>query len=1089
MSNAGQGILTIVGAVVGSYFGYPQLGFVLGSLAGQALFPTQLPTVNGPRLSDTRTTTSMVGGPVLEVLGVDAVPGTVMWLGRVYETTSTDTTGGKGGPEQDVKTFRYSQPIAIGLCRGPMGGLYQIFENGKLVYDNSPQRDGETDADFVLRGTASAAFQNTFTLYLGDEDQLPDPTIESIEGIGNVPAFRGLMYIVFHNRQLREDQGLRHPNFKFVVYQSGLSACEEVTENTGTQLFPWAQSSQNPLNPLNDHIITLVSSGRGFDVGDCPSAGDYDTVGEALAMMSADKGLDMSNYFGVAGGQASCPGFEVSFTDLMGAPLPRDEFQIHMIYGFTSPARHFAADNIIAAALEGGGPGEFVQIGTNGLVTPGAASSHSTVMYGDESGILPEGWRTQTADGEGRWFLGAYSGSIRIERVPSPPDNPCDHLPPYPGAEGYCFRNGEVIEGTEWTHVFGFARQLQAYSIVSGLTQYPIGPVLTPGDPDDTQEFWESNYAAARALGFMEGGLNYPTDYPAEINQYYTRTFTLCTTVPDGITLDQVVRYICNRCGLTDEQIDVTDLSTTLIRGYVISRIMNGRDAIEPLRLVGYFDVVESGEILKFVKRGKAAVRTLSADELGAVEYGSEPIPAVQTTKQDDTELPRQLRLHYRAWSRDYEEGEQLSPTRLTTNAINDVDIECPIAIDDQLAAEAAEVNWADPWAGRWVHQIQIDRSQLELEPSDCILIPVDGRMERVRILSIDDQLPMVRKLETVRDDDGTYVSVAIAGDPMRPPNLMPVYRATLLTLLDLPPLRDEDDDAGVYAVAVPASAGSWGGARIFRSLDGGGSYTEVAGVAALATTGTLGGALAAGVTTVWDDENTLLVTLSTGVLESRTEAALMTGANTLAIGAHGRWELVQFATAVQLSETSWRLSHLLRGRRGTEHVMGTSQAGDAFVLVSGAAVLRLAIPIASIGQEVRFRAVTNGALTSSATDVLLTSAGVTLRPFSPVPLTAVRELDDDVVLSWLRRDRHGQELQGGSDVPMSEVSLLFRVEIYEVGGATPVRSTDVTAATYTYSAADQTTDLGGLVAFEVQVSQVSAVVGAGPAAVQTFEP
>lgn len=216
MANAGQAILTVVGTIVGAYFGYPQLGFVLGSLVGQAVFPTQLPGVSGPRLNDTRTTSAQLGGPVAELFGTDVVPGTVIWLGDVQEVTNTETQGGKGGPEQDVTTFTYYQPIALGLCRG-LVDLVRVWENGKLVYDIRPQQEGETAGEYATRASQSATYSNTYFFYTGTEDQGPDPTIEQFKGFGNVPGFRGLAYIVFYNRQLLDEQGLRHPNFKFEV--------------------------------------------------------------------------------------------------------------------------------------------------------------------------------------------------------------------------------------------------------------------------------------------------------------------------------------------------------------------------------------------------------------------------------------------------------------------------------------------------------------------------------------------------------------------------------------------------------------------------------------------------------------------------------------------------------------------------------------------------------------------------------------------------------------------------------------------------------------------------------------------------------
>lgn len=53
-------------------------------------------------------------------------------------------------------------------------------------------------------------------VHYGTEDQLPDEFIESIEGVGNVPAYRGQAYVVFKNFYVT-DFGNRIPNLTFEV--------------------------------------------------------------------------------------------------------------------------------------------------------------------------------------------------------------------------------------------------------------------------------------------------------------------------------------------------------------------------------------------------------------------------------------------------------------------------------------------------------------------------------------------------------------------------------------------------------------------------------------------------------------------------------------------------------------------------------------------------------------------------------------------------------------------------------------------------------------------------------------------------------
>lgn len=116
--------------------------------------------------------------------------------------------GGKGGSKKkEQKVEHVFRTYAIGVCEGPITGFSRIWRNNKLVYDG--------------RGTAwgkknNRVFLKTFRLYLGGWGQMPDPTLQSIWGAKNVPAYRGTAYMVSVNEDLT-DQGGMVPQWLFEV--------------------------------------------------------------------------------------------------------------------------------------------------------------------------------------------------------------------------------------------------------------------------------------------------------------------------------------------------------------------------------------------------------------------------------------------------------------------------------------------------------------------------------------------------------------------------------------------------------------------------------------------------------------------------------------------------------------------------------------------------------------------------------------------------------------------------------------------------------------------------------------------------------
>lgn len=1017
MSNAGQAALGIVGGVVGWFIGGPTgayYGFQIGYGIGTIVSPTQLPGIEGPRLGDVRTTTSQVGGPVMEVYGSDAVPGQVIWLGPVQEVATTEEVGGKGAPEQDVTTYTYFQSIAIGICRGPVSGIRRIWENGKLVYDARNRQDDESDEDYEARVLASNEYKDTFVFYDGSEDQEPDPTIELDKGVGNVPAFRGLAYIVYPDRQLLDEQGKRHPNFKFEVAPPAEQAAfedtvlelrfegdDESTDITDDSQYHHTVNAVGPIAISHDRSQCGLSSLR--------AAYTDDGSGTLVAPNSAQFG------FGSADFTIEC-----------------------WIY----------ADRVNLQAL--------LLFSKQGFTT----------LYPVRITITEQG--SVGAEGAVGVDDGTYAPGTIAYNVSTP--------------------NG-VIDVNTWHHI-ALVRHGAVFRLyVDGVGYDDIGNPAAGLAPGTWFGALASNSEPVRIVGLSSnwgsGGAFYVDDFVWTRRAKYTSNFTPqgCAEAPeDLVTLADIVSDRCARVGLTEDYIDVTDLEEIAIPGYTITRVTNERGIIEPLRTVGFFDIVESGRLLKFVTRGKAPVRTLAPEDVGAYEYGQQPGPLVTTEKSQDVSLPRQIRVHYRAVSRDYEDGEQLSPTRLTTTAVNDMDVEIPVAIEDERAAQCAEILWSEAWAARWRHSFSVDMAQADLEPADVVLLPIDGRLERLRILSDSGALPHLRKIDAIRDDDGSYVSAAVAEAPNRPPLIVTRFNATDLLLLDLPALRVQDNDAGIYAAARPSGIGNrWNGAVIFRSFDGV-SFSELAAITNQATTGTVVTPTIGGDWHTWDDEGELIVELDTGTLESREDADVLAGANALAVGAPGRWQIVQFANAEQISANQWRLTRLLHGRRGTEHLIGTTEAGDTFVLVSGNGIVRLPMTNDAIGTEGIYRAVTIGTSFTAGTETTLVGEGMALKPFSPVSLSSSVQSGGDRLITWIRRDRLGQELQSGTDIPMSEASLSFVVEIMSEDSEREVlRTLETTSESVLYSEADIIADFGTPPdSIYIRVYQVSAVVGRG---------
>src|SRR5690606_36261700 len=107
-------------------------------------------------------------------------------------------------------------------------------------------------------------------------------------------------------------------------------------------------------------------------------------------------------------------------------------------------------------------------------------------------------------------------------------------------------------------------------------------------------------------------------------------------------------------------------------------------------------------------------------------------------------------------------------------------------------------------------------------------------------------------------------------------------------------------------------------------------------------------------------------------------------------------------------------------------------------------------------------KAVTAGQALSDGTVTSCTAIGNSVEPLAPAIDEGSRALSDVLTVTWIRRARLNADWQDGFDVPLDEPSEQYRVYVFASSARTTVKRTeDVTSPTWTYTAADQTTDFG----------------------------
>jgi hypothetical protein len=265
--------------------------------------------------------------------------------------------------------------------------------------------------------------------------------------------------------------------------------------------------------------------------------------------------------------------------------------------------------------------------------------------------------------------------------------------------------------------------------------------------------------------------------------------------------------------------------------------------------------------------------------------------------------------------------------------------------------------------------------------------------------------------------------------------------------------------------VAAAGESEGWRKAELSASFDGGASWEAAGPSAGPAVMGEARTALAPAGSALIDERSSVEVELLNDLmwLEGRTDAALIGGANLALLGS----ELIQFGRVEPLGERRFRLSRLLRGRRGTEWAAGLHSGGDAFLLIEESTLVPLEAPVAATGGPAQVTAIGIGDGEEGPVAEAEVS-GEALRPPSPVHLTVRRAPSGDCDIRWVRRSRNGWAWIDGSDTPLGEEREEYAVRIAAPGIERVVQTAE---PFWSYSAAQQAAD-GISGAFAVSVAQ-----------------
>lgn len=1042
-----QAVATIAGYYIGSLYGYPQLGAVVGAAFGAALQPAQ--KMQGAHLNDLKAPAFSYGSSLPLIRGRYRTAGAYLWASDKREIANT-TEQGKGA-STEITNYTYEIDALIQLSTDVISGVSRIWSNGELVYTALA---GSSDASLAASG-ANERWRG-LVIYTGSATQLPDPDYEAAVGIGNAPAYRGRGTIFIKGLQLGSSGQL--PVLTFEVIGSGTHSVSNFAAGpTVAAPVYWAMGTPaGSTGVLRCHVGAWTASNgyanlvNVFDVdlfaktqtwvgsytatGYNPSANTHNTCYghsdiDCFMFSAIADGTPCYLFSGNTGSRTAftlphSPGTDMVFSRLGG----------DIVFSSRSNYNNFTK--------------QVFKYGVAGGSTP-VSSSPTLPQYVNDVIII--GDRVYAASGatDGAIYVLALSDLSLITTLTVPAG--------YGGFHGGYQRLFEIdgcvgIVNTQSENQF--VPQLGTWRYDVGQSAWVRIGTLTSGTGVPTTQIGSTMLVVGNLL---ISTLSSPSGTPQ------LQTFSSQLVVnPGQLDMAAEVAYLCQAAGLQSTQVDASSLAGLTIDGYAVTQISPVRSTLEMLANAFYFECTESDK-LYFRRRGGSSAATISFSDLGAAEGEAAVENPMGLERANDTELPTRYSLSYVNLDDDYQTGSVFSD-RLVGVGQETSAVQVPIVMSPERAKGIADTMVIDARIGATTFRPAITWADPRIEPTDVLtLIDEDGTQYRARVRR-EVLSPGRKELECVLDDASILQLTGTTESDYTPSTTVLAPANTQIVLMDIPILRDDDDVAGIY-VAGKSLGGKWPGFTVMRSTDDS-AFSNVGEATKQATLGTCTttlGAWSGG--TMFDEVNSVTVNVgASSTLASYTRDDILNG---VAAGYMVGAELLYARDATLVSAGIYKLTGLLRGRRGTELAMASHGASEAFVVLAPSGIVKTVLSDAEIGRSFFWRGVTMGRSLGTATSQTKADTGVAVKPFSPVDVRGYRDGSSGAIgLTWKRRTRLSCRFTGPSGiyVPLGEDSEAYEVDVFADGTFTAVKRTlSASAAAVSYTVEQQVADFGSL--------------------------
>lgn len=520
--------------------------------------------------------------------------------------------------------------------------------------------------------------------------------------------------------------------------------------------------------------------------------------------------------------------------------------------------------------------------------------------------------------------------------------------------------------------------------------------------------------------------------------------------------LADVVEGLYLRSGIGKAYIDVSTLFGDTVEGFKVATEGGADVMVQALQQAYFFDPTEFDAALRAIPRGGAPVAEIRPADMVARDEGP-----LTSERAQEAELLRKINVTMLDSSIDYVTNKQTAERRSSiVKAKAEQSFEIPLTASPDFQATVALRKLKVAWGELQKYEFELPIAFSALVPADVIVVwDKKGDPHRMRIMDVEED---GGHLIVKASEDAPWAYDALAAGVKADPPISTtpgLVGDTIVAILDIPVQRDQDDELGYYVGAAGTGRG-WYGAEVQMSTDAGANIGQRLQVSIPSAIGETLTPLLGELSAEYASQQSLTVRMPEP-LESVSYDQVLRYNNKAALRRpDGKWEVLQYQTAVQTGDDTFELSGLIRGRYAT--LPEEAPAGAMFVVLDESLVF-VQVQQWMTETEVSYRAVSYGQDSDEVDWEAFTVAEPASQQEWPVHyVRAVRDGANAVTVSWIGRARLGVE----TAPRQSKYFAGYRVTYSDgftadTAEATHMRSGVPSGATVTVAAINTITGLG----------------------------